>query len=198
MTKKNSLGLAVVERFWNGRPGYTVKPLFDLLGEDDRDFGSVIYKRTKLTNNFLKAIKGFASDGDVLRLHIAAHGRRGPRRGHGRISGVSHNATVAAIKPGRGRIEGVFLAACNVGRTLPSRILREADVEWVAYYNSPAPWIPSAFFEAEFWYHFHHMKSIDRVARKINQRYHALSDLLGFRILARRDDDLIPLVEVKR
>jgi hypothetical protein len=72
--------------------------------------------------------------------------------------------------------------------------MEEMGVEWVAYYNGPALWIPSACFETEFWYYFNHLKSIGKVARKINQRYHALGDMLGFRILARRDGALTPLV----
>jgi hypothetical protein len=192
--RKNSLGLAVVERIWDNRTSYTVKPLFDLLSEDERAFGAPIFKQVTFSRGFLAAIRGCASDGDVRRLHIVAHGRKGLKRGHGKIWGVTHKATVEAIMPGRGRIEGIYVAACSVGHVLPIRIMEEMGVEWVAYYNGPALWIPSACFETEFWYYFNHLKSIGKVARKINQRYHALGDMLGFRILARRDGALTPLV----
>ncbi|HEY0105381.1 MAG TPA: hypothetical protein VGB91_04800, partial [Rhizomicrobium sp.] len=195
MGKSNRLGLAVVERIWDDKTDYSVKPLFDLLAEDERSFRPTLFKQTTFSRGFLAAIRRFAADADVRRLHIVAHGCKGKRRGHGKIWGVTHKATVEAIKPGRGRIEGIYIAACSVGRVLPVRIMKETDVKWVAYYNGPALWIPSACFETEFWYNFNHLGSIARVAREINQRYRELSDTLGFRILLRRGGTLVPLVE---
>ena len=196
--KERGLGLAVVERIWDQRTAYSVRSLFDLLGEDERGFGPTIFRQTTASHPFLSSIRSVAADRDVRLMHIVAHGRRGKVPGNGKIWGVTHKQTAEAIQPGRGKVTGVYLAVCSLGRTLPLRIMRETDLEWIAYYNGSALWIPSACLETAFWYEFNHQRSIGKVAQTLNRHYADLSDMLGFRILARRRGALVPLIGPRR
>lgn len=187
------IDLAVLERRWEDRGNYGVRPIFELIaavtGYDPHGYRHDMFLDA---SSFRGGLSKLSRTKRSEAVYVASHGDRAGLTEHrGRENRVELADIVATLKDENrdGNIRGMYFGVCSFAHATNIEELlcpsNDTNLKWVAGYSKDIPWLESAAADMLFWSGYLHstaepIRRASQGVKNIRRYMPTLDQVAGF------------------